>query len=118
MTRKSRESNVHIKIGGSVNKSVVHAGDINIGLPKFRLPFGKKKAAAAPADEATLELIDTLSKRFSMDELEQISLEMGIEFDDLPARTRSGKARQLVQHADTLKRREKLNKIVRRERPE
>lgn len=118
MTRRSRESNVQIKIGGSVNKSVVHAGDINIGLPKLRLPFGKKKAKSAPADEAALELIDTLSKRFTMDELERISMEIGIEFEDLPARTRSGKARQLVQHADTLKRREKLNKIVRRDRPE
>ena len=118
MTRKSRASNVQIKVGGNVSKSIIHAGDINIGLPRFKLPIGKKKTKTEPADEATLELIETLSKRFTLDELESICVELGIEFEDLPARTRSGKARQLVQQADKLKRREKLIKIVKRERPE
>jgi len=118
MTRKSRESNVQITVGGSVNKSIIHAGDIHIGLPKIKLPVGKKKAKTAPADEATIQLIDTLGSQFTLDELEGICLELGIEFEDLPASTRSGKARQLVQQADKLKRREKLIKIVKRDRPE
>lgn len=116
MTKKSRSDNVHIKVGGNVTDSIIHAGDLNIGLPKLKWPFGKKKAK--PADDATLQLIDTLSKRFTLDELESICLEVGIEWEDLPARSRSGKARQLVQQADKLKRRDKLAKIVKRERPE
>ena len=118
MTRKSRNSNVQIKVGGNVNKSIIHAGDISIGLPKLKLPFGNKKAVASQADEAALELIAILSNQFTLDELERISMELGIEFEDLPARTRSGKARQLVQQADKLKRRDKLTRIVKRERPD
>lgn len=117
MTKKSRGDNVQINVGGNVSRSVIHAGDINIGAPKVKWPFVKKKTAK-PADDATVALIDTLSKRFTLDELESISLELGIEFEDLPARTRSGKARQLVQQADTLKRRDKLERIVKRERPD
>ena len=119
MTKKSRSNNVQIKVGGNVTDSIIHAGDLNIGLPKLKWPFGKKrKSKAKPADEATLQLIDTLSKQFTLDELEGICLELCIEFEDLPARTRSGKARQLVQQADKLNRRDKLVKIVKRERPE
>jgi hypothetical protein len=118
MTKKRRDSNVQIKVGGNVSNSVIHAGDINISLPKFQLPFGKKKARTAPADAATLALIETLGKRFTLDELESVCVEIGIEWEDLPARTRSGKARQLVQRADQLKRRDKLQSIVHRERPE
>lgn len=115
MTKKGRSDNVQIKVGGNVTDSIIHAGDLNIGLPKIKWPFGKKKSK--PADDATLELIDTLGKRFTMDEMEGICLEVGIEWEDLPARTRSDKARQLVQQADKLKRRDKLVKIVKRERP-
>jgi hypothetical protein len=118
MTKKRRDSNVQIKVGGNVSNSVIHAGDLNIGLPKFQLPFGKKKTKAAPADAEALALIDALGKQFTLDELESVCLEMGIEWEDLPARSRSGKARQLVQRADQLKQRNKLERIVKRERPE
>jgi hypothetical protein len=116
MTKKRRSDNVHITVGGNVTDSIIHAGELNVGLPKIKWPFGKKKAK--PADDATLQLIDTLAKHFTLDELEGICLELGIEWEELPARTRSGKARQMVQKADTLKRRDKLVKIVKRERPE
>jgi hypothetical protein len=117
MTKKRRNNNAHIEVGGNVSNSVIHAGDVNIGLPKVKWPFAKKKANP-PADEETLELIDALSKQFTLDEMESICLELGIEFEDLPSRTRSGKARQLVQQADKLKRRNNLLKIMRRDRPE
>ncbi len=116
MTKKRRDSNVQISVGGNVTDSVIHAGDLNIGLPKIKWLFGKKKAK--PADDAMLQLIDTLAKHFTLDELESICLELGIEWENLPARTRSGKARQMVQQADKLKRCDKLLKIVKRKRPD
>ncbi len=116
MTKKRRSSNVQIKVGGNVTDSIIHAGDLNIGLPKIKWPFSRK--STKPADEATLQLIDTLSKRFTLDELEGVCLELGIEWEDLPARSRSGKARQLVQRADQLERRDRLVNIVKRERPD
>ena len=65
----------------------------------------------------TLDLFRTLSSRFNLEELGTICWELGIKFEDLPAQTLSGKARQLVEKAATLSLTERLQEIVGRERP-
>lgn len=73
-------------------------------------------AAATPPGE-TLVLFRTLAGQFNLEELETICWELGIKYEDLPAQTLSGKARQLVDKAGALYLLEGLRDIVNRERP-
>lgn len=93
-------------------------GDLRIGSSS------KRKRTANASDEAAVvpdalarELARTLHDKFTLEEVESVCWELGINPEDLPTRTLSGKARQLVAKADALGKRDELSKIVKRERP-
>ena len=65
----------------------------------------------------TLDLFRTLTSRFNLEELETVCWELGLKFEDLPAQTLSGKARQLVEKAAAQGVLDGLRGIVARERP-
>ncbi|MGQ9903782.1 MAG: hypothetical protein ACUVRU_05430 [Anaerolineae bacterium] len=128
-TPKARNrGNVNIQIGQADNAQIV-AGyervDATFG-PRLDVKLGsrarERKAPAgrtskpAPTTEQTAAFA-ALRSHFTLEELETICWELGITFDDLPARTLTGKARQLVERATALHALDKLMKIVRRERP-
>jgi hypothetical protein len=58
-----------------------------------------------------------LTAKFTLEELAGVCWELGIRFEDLPAQTLSGKARQLIETADALALVGRLREIVTRERP-
>ncbi|MCS7060051.1 MAG: hypothetical protein RMN25_02700 [Anaerolineae bacterium] len=136
---KSRpKGNVTVQVGRA-DRSQIVAGenvqatlgprlDVHLDKPERKRtsggrPGGKRKSPprrsrkAAPPPEQ-IYLFKTLRERFNLEELETICWELGIAFDDLPARTLTGKARQLVERAAALNLLDQLSAIVRRERPE
>ena len=128
-TPKARNrGDVNIQIGQADNTHIV-AGyervDATFG-PRLDVKLGgrprKRKAPAKTADKPGPAAEQTaafaaLRSHFTLEELETICWELWITFVDLPARTLTGKARQLVERAATLNMLDKLMKIVRRERP-
>jgi hypothetical protein len=129
-TPKARtRGNVNIQVGQADNAQIA-AGyehvDATFG-PKLDVNLGgraRKRKAPAPATNKPgpapeqLAVFETLRDRFTLEEIETICWELGITFDDLPARTLTGKARQLVERATALNALDKLIAIVRRERPQ
>ena len=114
---------MHVTVGGTNSNNTVTSvsGDVHIGQFKLAWPFGRKQAKpaspAAPTAPLTA-LYDTLRTRFTLEEIENLCYELGIAPDELPARTRSGKARQLIEAATAHKSLAKLERIIERERPE
>ena len=134
--RASGKGDVNIQVGSADNSQ------INAGYERMDVTFGQRidsifgRKAPARRDEAEGEdegagpsqvaqpsvdqiaLFDQLRGQFNLEELETICWELGIPFDDLPAKGLTGKARQLVERAVTLNALDKLIAIVGRERPQ
>ncbi len=129
-TPKTRtKGNVSIQIGQADNAQIaagyerVNAAfgpklDVNLGgrARKRKAPAGDAQKPGPTPDQTAA--FDSLRSQFNLEELETICWELGITFDDLPARTLTGKARQLVERAVALNALDKLIDIVRRERPQ
>ena len=134
--RTSGKGDVNIQVGSAEN-SQINAGyeraDVTFG-PRIDSIFGHKAPARNDEGEAAGEdagqlapakpspeqiaLFDQLRSQFNLEELETMCWELGIPFDDLPAKGLTGKARQLVERAASLNALDKLLVIVRRERPQ
>ena len=103
-------SNNIIKVSGGA----LHEGSLfNLNTVA---PATSDTSAATP-DTQTLDLFRTLTSRFNLEELETVCWELGLKFEDLPAQTLSGKARQLVEKAAAQGVLDGLRGIVARERP-
>ena len=115
--------NVNVQIGDGAQLSnniiKVSGGALHEGS-LFNLntvaPATSDTSAATP-DTQTLDLFRTLAGRFNLDELETVCWELGLKFEDLPAQTLSGKARQLVEKAAAQGVLDGLRGIVAHERP-
>ena len=119
--KKQAGSNTTINVGGENSaNNVTSVGDVTLGQINFKWPFRRKqaKSAAAAQTDQSMQLFEALRTSFTFEEIENICYELGIVGDELPARTRSGKARQLVEAADARKSLDKLESIIKRERPE
>jgi hypothetical protein len=106
---------IDIQIGVSVKNSSINVagGDLKIGAAADAHP----DAASVPPPAEHLALHRDLTAKFSLEELAGVCWELGIRFEDLPAQTLSGKARQLIETADALALVGRLREIVTRERP-
>ena len=115
--------NVNVQIGDGAQLSnniiKVSGGALHEGS-LFNLnsvaPATSDTSAATP-DTQTLDLFRTLTSRFNLEELETVCWELGLKFEDLPAQTLSGKARQLVEKAAAQGVLDGLRGIVAHERP-
>lgn len=91
------------------------------------VPVDDRHAVAAPAQPtvspAAPQVIDrtrlrqVLTDRFNDDELRDLTFELGIDYEDLPGTTRSGKARELITYTERRSRLAELVSAVRRLRP-
>lgn len=123
MKNRSDKNAVNINIGGSADGAKITAAN-EIGK---RVLFDLSETNAAAEDERVasnapnavlITLFRALSSKFTLEELESVCWELGVQFEDLPAKTLSGKARQLVEKAEALNRLTTLREIVQRERPD
>ena len=123
MKSKSNTNSINVSIGGDADKNTInaaqhfHQGGFINGDVNFEAEDAITDATDTP-DEVALALFRTLSTKFTLEELETVCWELGIVFEDIPAKTLSGKARQLVQKADDLDVTAKLISIVNRDRPD
>jgi hypothetical protein len=69
------------------------------------------------ASEEGRKLYKLLNDYFSMDDIEGLCFELGIDEDNLRGETKLGKARALVQHVEANGRRDELKKLMRVQRP-
>jgi hypothetical protein len=69
-------------------------------------------------DASQLEVLAALRSKFVMEDIELISWELGIRFDDLSGATLTAKALDLVRRAASLGLLDKLTAIVQHERPD
>ena len=126
MKSKSGTGSVNINIGGDARKNTItagqkmHRGGFINGDVNIETEDADEDATDEITDkpsEALVVLFRTLSTKFTLEELETVCWELGIVYEDLPAKTLSGKARQLVQKADDLGVTPKLIALVNRDRP-
>jgi len=122
MKNQSGKNSVNINIGGSADGARITAAQ-EIGkrtlfdLSSHGTDESESPSNAAVPDAALVSLFRALSSRFTLEELESVCWEVGVRFEDLPAKTLSGKARQLVEKAEALNVLPALLEIVQRERP-
>jgi|GEM_PF-3088060 len=122
MKNQSGKNSVNINIGGSADGARITAAQ-EIGkrtlfdLSNNGADESESSSNAAVPDAALVTLFRALSSRFTLEELESVCWELGVRFEDLPAKTLSGKARQLVEKAEALNVLPTLLEIVQRERP-
>ena len=124
MKNQSGKNSVNINIGGSADGAKITAAQ-EIGR-RTLLDLSNhgaedkddNSASAAVPDAALIMLFRALSSKFTLEELESVCWELGVQFEDLPAQTLSGKARQLVEKAEDLNVLATLQVIVKRERPD
>ena len=118
---KKSTNSVNVQVGHAEGSSFYTANNINMGGVHLDLGDDMNdtgETALAQPNEKLIALFRTLSTQFTLEELESVCWEVGIRYEDLPAKTLSGKARQLVQKADDLAVLAKLIAIVERERPD
>ncbi|NJM50834.1 MAG: hypothetical protein HC843_08100 [Sphingomonadales bacterium] len=119
--KKSDSNSVNVQVGHAENSLFNTAVTQNIGGVHLNLGEDAEEDEAPelpPPNSQSLALFRALSARFTLEELETACWELGIVFEDLPAKTLSGKARQLVQKAEDLSLADKLIALVKRERPD
>ena len=122
MKNQSGKNSVNINIGTSADGAKITAAQ-EIGkrtlfdLSNHGPAEGTENATASKPDAALVALFRALSSKFTLEELESVCWELGVGFEDLPAKTLSGKARQLVEKAEDLNVLATLQAIVQRERP-
>lgn len=92
--------------------------DVNLGSRSRKRKAPARAARKPGPTPEQVAVFETLRDQFTLEEIETICWELGITFDDLPARTLTGKARQLVERAAALNTLDKLIAVVRRERPQ
>ena len=118
---KKASNSINVHVGGHADGSTfTSAITQHIGGVEFNLGEDADNDAdstAAQPDPQTLALFQALSSKFTLEELETVCWELGIVFEDLPAKTLSGKARQLLQKANDLSLIAKLIALVNRDRP-
>lgn len=128
-SKQNGRGNVNVQIGDGaqlsnnvikVSGGALHEG----GLLNLHSTHPEAKETAEATDTAllapttqTLDLFRALSSQFNLEELEIVCWELGLKFENLPAQTLSGKARQLVEKAATMGLVDGLRAIVNRDRP-
>ena len=63
-------------------------------------PASQTDASILPDRTFVVKLLSILSQRFSSDELQNLCFAMGVKYEDLPAMSLSGKARELVAYCE------------------
>ena len=118
---KKSSNGVNVQVG-DVDRTVINAsgthfsGGVHLNLGDDA--DDAQETELVQPDENTMLLFRILSTKFTLEELESVCWEIGIRFENLPAKTLSGKARQLVQKVSDLNVMTKLIAIVNRERPD
>ena len=127
-SKQNGRGNVNVQIGDGaqlsnnvikVSGGALHEGGLvnfHSSKPDTSEASDTQDTTSAPSS-TVLALYRALSTQFNLEELGTLCWELGIKFEDLPAQTMSGKARQLVEKAEALGLTLSLQAIVTRERP-
>ena len=125
---KSTDITISGDVSGQIGAgdSVIQFGNVSGG----KVVLGPEGVGAAGDDsgepeprpraerERLAELRQTLSQRFSEDELRDLVFDLGLDYDNLPGDGKAGKARELVAYCDRHDLIGKLSETMRRSRPD
>lgn len=83
-------------------------------------PWRSPEAVAMAQTPSPLRrrLLDFVTRHFDDEELKTLCFDLGVEYEDLPARSRSGKARELITYLEKRGRLPELLELLAQERPE
>ncbi len=81
--------------------------------PNIPLP-----AAAIPTDDSLAQLRQQLTTLFNESELRNLCFDLGVDYESLPARSKDGKARELIAHMQRNSRLPEMIKMGRQLRPQ
>jgi len=113
---KQSGNRITIHIGGDAKGANITAIGGSVQLHAQPTPSGDA-ALFEPRTPLQKQLYEVLRKRFTLEELENISFELGIAFDNLGVKSRDSAARALVYAAAQHNLERKLAELVARERP-
>ena len=101
-----------------------NSGNLNTGTQTTHNFYGQPPADPAGAAGTGLvasaegrRIYQLLNEYFSLDDIEGLCFEMGIDDENLRGQTKAGKARALVQYVDANGRLDELKKLMRVQRP-
>jgi hypothetical protein len=104
--------------GAYIGGNVTARGDF-VGRDKIVNNFGDDaiEANQSPIQESARPIVALLNTYFSMDEIESLCFEMGIDDENLRGQTKEAKARSLVRYCVARDRLEELKRLMRVQRP-
>lgn len=116
---EAREQIARIKriLGESGVEVPDHPDDGSAATAAPRAAAPPRQRAGAPATIDRVALRQVLAERFSDEELRDLAFDLGIDYEDLPGATRSGKARELITYTERRGRLDDLVAAVGRLRP-
>jgi hypothetical protein len=100
-----------------IRNSIIAGRDVHVNLGSRR--ESHHQGSGLSTDRAvSMKLRQILSDRFSSEELRTMCFDLGVDWDDLPARGKSAKARELVAFFERRERIGRLIRIGRQQRPD
>ena len=130
--KKEEGKGINISVSGDISgqlgagDNVVQIGNVTGG--KVVLGPEKSEADGGEIDEEEphtraereqlAELRQLLSKRFSESELRDLVFDLGLDYGNLPADSKAGKARELLAHCDRHGRTSELVEAIQKGRPD
>jgi len=103
-------------VSGGITHSVIAGGDVTIGKPSPHpdQPLAPVEASSA---ETLARLHKNISACFGDEDLHSLCFDLGVDYADLPAEGKDGKARELVAYMDRRSRLPELVAMCRKLRP-
>jgi len=121
MADEKRSGGVTIgNVSGGITNSIIAGGDVTIGGASPRpdkSPAPTEATAEASPPEKLARLHQNLAAHFGDEELRSLCFDLGVDYANLPAEGKDGKARELVAYCERRGRIPELVEMCRNLRP-
>jgi len=118
--RPGGEESGSVEIGdvhGDIRDAIIAGRDVHLNIGASREP--RAPVSGLPTDRSALATLrQVLTERFQQEELRTLCFDLGIDWDDLPARGKAGKVRELVGYFARRRSIEKMIQFCERQRPD
>jgi hypothetical protein len=101
-------------VSGGITGSIIAGGDVAIGGPS---PLSNKRPAQVSPPEKLARLHQNIAVYFGDEELRSLCFDLGVDYADLPAEGKDGKAREFVAYCERRGRIPELVEVCRKLRP-
>lgn len=104
-------------VQGDIRDAIIAGRDVHLTVGSS--PEPRTPVPGLPTDSSSLvALRQIITERFNLEELRTLCFDLGMDWDDLPARGKAGKVRELVDHFARRRSIEELVQFCERQRPD